>query len=210
VRDWSCWVSTRWLDGVRPARPAQLAELISGSRPQAAFQDTCRSLADPPLRRLPTNARSPETIDLLNNTLAVRRTIHRVSGRRAHLRGAKSKRSHRTLALPLPLVAELHRHKTAQLGEPMLAGSAWHDEDLVFARPTAGRSTRGPTTTTRRACCRKPASGTSGCPTAGTLLLSENVHPRVVMELLGDHQRRTTTDIDSHVMPALAARPPTG
>jgi integrase len=35
-------------------------------------------------------------------------------------------------------------------------------------------------------------------------LLSENVHPRVVMELLSHSQMRTTMDIYSHVMPALA------
>ena len=40
--------------------------------------------------------------------------------------------------------------------------------------------------------------------TAGTLLLSEGVRPRVVMELLGHSQTRTTMDIYSHVMPALA------
>jgi integrase len=40
--------------------------------------------------------------------------------------------------------------------------------------------------------------------TAATLLLSENVHPRVVMELLGHSQMRTTMDIYTHVMPALA------
>ena len=39
---------------------------------------------------------------------------------------------------------------------------------------------------------------------AATLLLSEGVHPRVVMELLGHSQMRTTMDIYSHVMPALA------
>ena len=39
---------------------------------------------------------------------------------------------------------------------------------------------------------------------AATLLLRENVHPRVVMELLGHSQMRTTMDIYSHVMPALA------
>jgi hypothetical protein len=33
------------------------------------------------------------------------------------------------------LVAVLHRHKAAQLGERMPAGSEWHDEDLVFAQP---------------------------------------------------------------------------
>ena len=43
-----------------------------------------------------------------------------------------------------------------------------------------------------------------GRHTAATLLLSESVHPRVVMELLGHSQMRTTMDIYSHVMPALA------
>jgi len=40
--------------------------------------------------------------------------------------------------------------------------------------------------------------------TAATLLLSGGIHPRVVMELLGHSQMRTTTDVYSHVMPALA------
>lgn len=40
--------------------------------------------------------------------------------------------------------------------------------------------------------------------TAATLLLSAGVHPRVVMELLGHSQIRTTTDTYSHVMPTLA------
>ncbi|WP_442928892.1 tyrosine-type recombinase/integrase [Modestobacter sp. VKM Ac-2984] len=43
-----------------------------------------------------------------------------------------------------------------------------------------------------------------GRHTAATLLLSENVHPRVVMKLLGHNQMRTTMDIFSHVMPAPA------
>jgi integrase len=41
-----------------------------------------------------------------------------------------------------------------------------------------------------------------GRHTAATLL-SEGVHPRVVMEDLGHSQMRTTTDTYSHVMPAL-------
>ena len=35
-------------------------------------------------------------------------------------------------------------------------------------------------------------------------ILVAGVHPRVVMELLGHSQMRTTMDIYSHVMPALA------
>ena len=42
-----------------------------------------------------------------------------------------------------------------------------------------------------------------GRHTAATVLLSEGVHPRVVMEILGHAQMRTTTDTYSHVMPAL-------
>jgi integrase len=43
-----------------------------------------------------------------------------------------------------------------------------------------------------------------GRHTAATLLLSENVHPRVVTALLGHSQMRTTMDIYGHVMLALA------
>jgi integrase len=43
-----------------------------------------------------------------------------------------------------------------------------------------------------------------GRPAAATLLLSEGVHPRVVMELLGHAQMRTTTDTYRHVLPATA------
>jgi integrase len=49
-----------------------------------------------------------------------------------------------------------------------------------------------------------------GRHTAGTLLLTENVHPRVVMELLGHSQMRTTMDIYSHIMRPWRARLPTG
>ncbi len=35
-------------------------------------------------------------------------------------------------------------------------------------------------------------------------MLSENVHPRVVMDLLGDSRMRTTMDTYCHVMPAPA------
>ncbi len=72
-------------------------------------------------------------IDLLTGTLTVRRSIHRVRGGELIYEEPKTRRSQRTLALPIPLAAELHRHKAVQLGEQMLAGSEWHDEDLVNA-----------------------------------------------------------------------------
>src|SRR3954468_2147080 len=147
-------------------------------------------------------------IDLLANTLTVRRSIHRVRGGGLIYEKPKSKRSQRTLALPLPLVAELHRHKAAQLGERMLAGSEWQDEDLVFAqangRPIDKKTDYDDWTWLLQKAGVRHVRLHDGRHTAATLLLSENVHPRVVMELLGHSQMRTTMDIYSHVMPALA------
>src|SRR5919206_2684715 len=147
-------------------------------------------------------------IDLLTGTLTVRRSIHRVRGGGLIYEEPKTRRSQRTLALPMPLVAELHRHKAVQNGERMLAGSEWHDEDLVFAQPN-GRPIDKKTdyddwTALLKAAGVRHVRLHDGRHTAATLLLSENVHPRVVMELLGHSQMRTTMDIYSHVMPALA------
>src|SRR5215213_10288978 len=147
-------------------------------------------------------------IDLLANTVTVRRSIHRVRGGGLIYEEPKTRRSQRPLALPLPLVAALHHHKAAQLGEQMLAGSEWHDEDLLFAqpngRPIDKKSDYDDWTRLLQVAGVRHVRLHDGRHTAATLLLSENVHPRVVMELLGHSQMRTTMDIYSHVMPALA------
>ncbi|MGY1663960.1 hypothetical protein ACI78Q_22240 [Geodermatophilus sp. SYSU D00705] len=87
------------------------------------------------LRQSEALALQRKDVDLLTGTLTVRRSIHRVRGGGLIYEEPKTRRSQRTLALPVPLVAELHRHKAVQNGERMLAGSEWHDEDLVFAQP---------------------------------------------------------------------------
>jgi integrase len=147
-------------------------------------------------------------IDLLNNTLSVRRTLQRVKGAGLVYEAPKTKRSERTIALPLPLVAALHTHKAAQLGERMLASEEWHDEDLVFAqangRPIDKKSDYDDWCALLQRAGVRHVRLHDGRHTAATLLLSEGVHPRVVMELLGHSQMRTTMDIYSHVMPALA------
>src|SRR5918998_2220586 len=146
-------------------------------------------------------------VDFLASTLTVRRSIHRVRGGLVY-EEPKTRRSQRTLALPLPLVAALHEHKAIQLGERMLAGSEWHDEDLVFAqangRPIDKKTDYDDWTRLLEQAGVRHVRLHDGRHTAPTVLLSENVHPRVVMELLGHSQMRTTMDIYSHVMPALA------
>ena len=147
-------------------------------------------------------------IDLDVGTLTVRRGLHRVAGKGLVYEEPKAERSRRTLALPGPLVMALRHHRAVQLEERRAAGALWEEHDLVFAqvngRPLDKRSDwEGWKALLTRAGVREVRLH-DGRHTAATLLLSEGVHPRVVMELLGHAQMRTTTDTYSHVMPALA------
>lgn len=147
-------------------------------------------------------------VNLDTGSLSVRRGLHRVTGQGVVFEEPKSERSRRTLALPAQLVEALRVHRAAQLTERMLAGPLWEDGDLVFAQPNGRPLDRKADWRAWKALLS--AAGVrevrlhDGRHTAATLLLSAGVHPRVVMDLLGHSQMRTTTDIYSHVMPALA------
>lgn len=147
-------------------------------------------------------------IDLDVGTLTVRRGLHRVAGKGLVYEEPKADRSRRTLALPAQLVEALRRHHVVQLEEREAAGSLWEEHDLVFAqvngRPLDKRSDWEAWKALLKRAAVREVRLHDGRHTAATLLLSEGVHPRVVMELLGHSQMRTTTDTYSHVMPALA------
>ena len=149
-------------------------------------------------------------VDLDNGTLSVRRGLHRVGGRGLVYEEPKAERSRRTLALPEQLVAALRTHRATQLEERIAAGPLWEDNDLVFAqangRPIERKSDWHSWKALLREAGVREVRLHDGRHTAATLLLSEGVHPRVVMEVLGHAQMRTTTDTYSHVMPALGRR----
>ncbi|WP_448628790.1 site-specific integrase [Geodermatophilus sp. URMC 64] len=146
-------------------------------------------------------------VDLDHGALTVRRGLHRVSGRGLVYEEPKADRSRRTLALPAPLVEALSAHRTAQREERIAAGPLWEDHDLVFAQPNGRPIERKSDWRAWKAILREAGVREvrlhDGRHTAATLLLAEGVHPRVVMEVLGHAQMRTTTDTYSHVMPAL-------
>ncbi|HWU07563.1 MAG TPA: tyrosine-type recombinase/integrase [Streptomyces sp.] len=89
----------------------------------------------------------------------------------------------------------------------MTAGPSWQDHDLVVAqadgRPIGSMSDWRSWKDLLREVDVREVRLHDGRHTAATLLLSEGVHPRVIMEVLGHGQMRTTTDTYSHVMPAL-------
>jgi integrase len=94
------------------------------------------------------------------------------------------------------------------------AGPFWEDGDLVFAqangRPVERKSDWKAWKNLLQEAGVRDVRLHDGRHTAATLLLSEGVHPRVVMEVLGHSQMRTTTDTYSHVLPALGRTPRTG
>jgi len=99
-------------------------------------------------------------------------------------------------------------HRAAQQEERAAAGPAWEDHGLVFAqpngRPVERRSDWQAWKTLLKGASVREVRVHDGRHTATTLLLTEGVHPWVVMELLGHAQMRTTTDTHSQVLPALA------
>jgi integrase len=149
-------------------------------------------------------------IDLETGRLSVRRGLHRVPGQGLVFTEPKTDRSRRTIALPGPLTEALRKHRAAQNEERLVAGTDWDDWDLVFAqpngRPLDKHSDYEAWCTLLRDAGVRHIRLHDGRHTAATLLLTAGVHPRVVMDLLGHSQMRTTTDIYSHVMPALAQK----
>ena len=145
-------------------------------------------------------------IDLKRGELRVRQILQRQKGRIC-FGEPKSKRSRRTLPLPMVATDALKSHRTRQLKERMLAGSRWHDSGLVF---TSTIGTPVDDRNVRRAW--KALLAAADLPyvrihdlrhTAATLLLTQGVHPRVVMETLGHSQIGVTLNTYSHVLPAL-------
>jgi integrase len=93
-----------------------------------------------------------------------------------------------------------------QLGEIDKAGDLWRENGLIFATETGEPLKRH--NLTRRSF--KPLLKRSGLPqirfhdlrhTCATLLLSKNVNPKIVSEMLGHATIAITLDTYSHVLP---------
>lgn len=116
----------------------------------------------------------------------------------------KTDRSKRTLPLPAPVAAALKAHRQRQLIERMLAGSRWDTGwGLVFCTTIGTPLDQSNVLKAYRAVLK-----TAGIDSrrfhdlrhsCGTFLTAKNVHPRIVMEILGHAQISTTMNTYSHV-----------
>jgi integrase len=148
-----------------------------------------------------------QDVDLENAKLSVRRTIT-MSGGRILLGELKTKKSRRTIRLTDAAVQALHEHLARQLEGMELLADAYRDEGLVFASKVG--TPINPTNLRRRSFAALLQR--ANLPkirfhdlrhTCATLLLSRNVHPKYVQELLGHANIAITLDTYSHVIPGM-------
>lgn len=121
----------------------------------------------------------------------------------------KSDKGRRLLPLPLFVREALVRHRAVQLAERELAGSRWHDSDLVFTS-----SIGTPLIQSNVLHGFQRVLKAAGLPKmrfhdlrhqCATVLLQQGVHPKVVSEILGHSQISLTRDTYSHVSLAMKA-----
>jgi integrase len=137
----------------------------------------------------------------------VRRTLTTAKGGPV-LSAPKTKGSRRTVRLSQTASEALRSHLERQLGEIDQAGDLWRENGLIFASERGEPLSRQHVTAHRF----KPVLKGAGLPeirfhdlrqTCATLLLSKNVNPKVVSEMLGHASIAITLDTYSHVLPTM-------
>ena len=144
-------------------------------------------------------------VDLEAGTLQVRRTLTTAKGGPV-LSAPKTKGSRRTVKLSPTALGALRSQLERQLREIDQAADLWRENGLIFASKSGEPLDRRYITTHRF----KPLLKRAGLPqirfhdlrhTCATLLLSKNVNPKVVSEMLGHASIAITLDTYSHVLP---------
>jgi integrase len=152
-----------------------------------------------------------EDVDLAAGRLSVRRTLTTPKGGR-RLGPPKRSKSRRSVKLTARAVEALRVHRERQLKEREKLAELWQDHAFIFATQVGTPLNRH--NYFRR--CFKPMLEKAGLPhtvrfhdlrhTCATLLLSKNVNPKVVQELLGHANISQTMDTYSHVLPDMQER----
>ena len=145
-------------------------------------------------------------VDLDAGVVHVRASLQRVNGS-LQLSEPKTRKSRRQLPMLEFVAKALRLHRMRQFEARLLVGPEWRDAGFVF---TSGIGT--PVDPANLLDDFKRILKKAGLPSirfhdlrhsAASMLLALNVHPRVVMELLGHSQISLTMNTYSHVVPDL-------
>jgi integrase len=144
-----------------------------------------------------------DDVDLDSGTLQVNRAL---SG--GEFTAPKTARSRRRIKLTAGSVKALRAHRKRQLEERMQHAGLWQDYGLVFpstvGTPLNHRNlVRSFKALLKRAGLSQAVRLYDLRHTCATLLLSRNVHPKYVQELLGHASIALTLDTYSHVIPGM-------
>ncbi|MDP6494857.1 MAG: site-specific integrase, partial [Dehalococcoidia bacterium] len=120
----------------------------------------------------------------------------------------KTSKGRRQITLLAVTIEALRRHRLRQYGDRLSVGPAWTDRDLVFTNAVGNfldannlRHRAFPALLKRAGVPRIRFHDLRH--STASLLMSIDVHPKVVQELLGHSQIAITMDTYSHLMPNL-------
>jgi integrase len=148
-----------------------------------------------------------EDVDLEEGVVRLRPTLTRHKWRLL-LGEPKTKKSRRTVRLTESAVKAFENHLTRQMEQMKRLSDHYEDQGLVFA--TERGTLVNPSNLRKRSI--KPLLKKAGLPTiwfhdlrhtCATLLLSRNVNPKIVSEMLGHATIFITLDTYTHVLPTM-------
>lgn len=145
-----------------------------------------------------------DCVDFDNKTIYVKRSIKRVDNS-GELRDLKNNSSYRSITMSDNLINELKQHKKLQNEHKMKFRKDYDDQDFVVATKTGtfvlptniARAFR----LIRNKLDVKQIRFHDLRHTHASLLLKQNVHPKIVQERLGHSSIETTLDTYSHMLP---------
>src|SRR5215217_9401387 len=192
------------INPLSPKETHRLLEAASGDRLEALYVLAIAT----GLRQGELLALKWEDVDLERGVLRVRRTLTRAGGK-VSLGEPKTKKSRRSVNLTAAAVEALQSHLSHQLEEMEQLGSLYRPGGLVFANEIGGII--NPSNLRNRSFARLLKR--AGLPpdtrfhdlrhTCATLLLSRNVNPKIVSEMLGHSSIAITLDTYSLVLPTM-------
>jgi len=146
-------------------------------------------------------------VDLDRRQLRVTKSLQRVVGRGQILTETKTRRSRRSIVLPVRTAEALRIQRVRQVDQRRVAGSQWNEGGFVFTASTGRPLDHRNVQRNFRRIVRKARLPRMRFHdlrhSCASLLLAEGVSPRVVMETLGHSRISVTMDTYTHVMPAL-------
>jgi integrase len=191
------------IDPLDPEQTRCLLEAAKGDRLEALYVLALNT----GMRQGELLALKWDDVDLARGVLRVRRTLTH-SGKAFVLGEPKTKKSRRTIRLTAAAVEALRAHLSRQLEEMERVGSLYEPGGLIFATETG--TIINPSNLRNRSFKRllkraglRPIRFHDLRHTCATLLLSCNVNPKIVSEMLGHSSIAITLDTYSHVLPTM-------